>query len=84
MALGLVLMFTAVLCGTLQTFLVNRCFTIYGPQVEEQLLLQHLIGLPLLLVSPRGAESVRRVLLAHSSARAGLTTVVYLSGKPSP
>ncbi|KAF4722461.1 hypothetical protein FOZ63_017481, partial [Perkinsus olseni] len=80
MALGLALMFTAVLCGTLQTFLVNRCFSIYGPHVDEQLLMQHLIGLPLLLASPRGAESIRRVLLSQSSGRAALVTIAYLSG----
>ncbi|KAF4668791.1 hypothetical protein FOL46_001808 [Perkinsus olseni] len=80
MALGLALMFTAVLCGTLQTFLVNRCFSIYGPHVDEQLLMQHLIGLPLLLVSPRGAESIRRVLLSQSSGRAALVTIAYLTG----
>ncbi|KAF4718248.1 hypothetical protein FOZ62_024342 [Perkinsus olseni] len=80
MALGLALMFTAVLCGTLQTFLVNRCFSIYGPHVDEQLLMQHLIGLPLLLASPRGAESIRRVLLSQSSGRAALVTIAYLTG----
>ncbi|KAF4727391.1 hypothetical protein FOZ62_006462 [Perkinsus olseni] len=80
MALGLALMFAAVLSGTLQTFLVNRCFSIYGPHVDEQLLMQHLIGLPLLLASPRGAESIRRVLLSQSSGRAALVTIAYLSG----
>ncbi|KAF4677542.1 hypothetical protein FOL47_000930 [Perkinsus chesapeaki] len=80
MALGLFLMFIAVLCGTFQTFLVNRCFIIYGPQVEEQLLMQHLIGLPLLLASPKGAESVRRVLLSHSSRHAAVLTLACLTG----